>query len=126
MINKLMQVSVPVDDYDDALKWYTEKLGMEVRMNNTFGEGYRHLTVGAKQQKDLEIVLFKNQPGMDQAAKVSHWVFGTDDCRKEIETLKGLGVQILSEPQEVPWGIQAAFADPYGNSFVLVEERKQS
>lgn len=123
MITKLLHVSVPVGDYDEALKWYTENLGLEVRKDNTFGGGHRFITVGAKQQQDLEIVLFKNQPGMGEAAKVSHWVFGTDDCRRQVKTLKERGVQILSEPQEVPWGIQAAFADPYGNSFVLVEER---
>jgi catechol 2,3-dioxygenase-like lactoylglutathione lyase family enzyme len=82
MINKLMHVSVPVRDYDEALKWYTEKLGLELRNNNTFGEGYRFLTVGARGQQDLEIVLFKNQPGLGEVGKVSHWVFGTEDCRK--------------------------------------------
>ena len=123
MITKLLHVSVPVGDYDEALKWYTEKLGLEVRRDNTFGEGFRFLTVGTKQQPDLEIVLVKNQPGILEVAKVSAWVFGTDNCRREVETLKERGVEILSEPEEVPWGIQAAFTDLYGNTFVLVEEK---
>lgn len=123
MITKLLHVSVPVGDYDGALKWYTEKLGLELRKDNTFGEGYRFLTVGARKQQDIEIVLFKNQPGTGEVGKVSHWVFGTDDCRREVKALKDQGVQILSEPEEVPWGIQAAFADPYGNTFVLVEPK---
>ncbi|AQS58097.1 VOC family protein [Desulforamulus ferrireducens] len=124
MLTKLLHVSVPVDDYDEALKWYTEKLGLEVRKDNTFGEGYRFIAVGAKQQPDVEIVLNKNIPGVVEVGKVSGWVFGTDNCRQQVETLREQGVQILSEPEEVPWGIQAAIADPYGNSFVLVEERK--
>lgn len=74
MIAKLMHVSIPVEDYYAALKWYTEKLGFELRKDNTFGEGYRFLTVGAREQQDLEIVLFKNQPGMGEVGKVSHWV----------------------------------------------------
>lgn len=44
MLTKLLHVSVPVGDYDEALKWYTEKLGLEVRKDNTFGEGFRFLT----------------------------------------------------------------------------------
>ncbi|SHK38108.1 VOC family protein [Desulforamulus aeronauticus] len=121
MITKLLHVSVPVGDYDEALKWYTEKLDLEVRKDNTFGGGVRFLTVGTKQQPELEIVLVKNQPGVMEVGKVSAWVFGTDNCSQEVVTLKERGVQILSEPEEVPWGIQAAFADPYGNTFVLVE-----
>lgn len=123
MITKLGHVSIPVGDYDEALKWYTEKLGLELRKDNTFGQGYRFLTVGAREQKDLEIVLFKNQPGAGEVGKVSHWVFETGDCRGEVNSLKDKGVQITMEPEEVPWGIQAGFADPYGNTFVLVETK---
>jgi predicted enzyme related to lactoylglutathione lyase len=123
MITRLAHVSIPVDDYDEALKWYTEILGFEVRHDNTFGEGYRFLTVGAKQQQDLEIVLVKNQPGMIEVSKVSAWVFDTDDCARDVESLRERGVQVLSEPEDVPWGVQATFADPFGNSYVLVEEK---
>ncbi|MGE5418195.1 MAG: VOC family protein [Acidobacteriota bacterium] len=123
MISKLTHVSVPVDDYEQALRWYTEKLGTELRTDGTFGPGYRFLTVGFPEQDDLEIVLFKNMPGSPEVNKVSGWILGTNDCHKEVQALKDKGVQVVMEPQDAPWGIQAAFSDLYGNTFMLVEAK---
>ena len=129
MITKLTHVSLVVEDYDEAIEWYTNKLGLELRGDNTYGEGYRFVTMGVEGQ-DVEIVLHK--PHGDPASGASSstpgvvhsFVFAPDDCRKEVEELRWRGVKITGEPEDVPWGVQAIFEDLYGNSHVLVEQRE--
>ena len=131
MISKLAHVSIIVRDLDEALKWYTEVLGLEKRGDDSgVIPGFRWLTVAPKGQTDVEIVLFK--PGVFQDEEATRtllervgqgtmWMFQTDDCRKEYETLSAKGVKFLGPPQEVPWGIQAIFEDLYGNQFGMLE-----
>ncbi|MBI2303805.1 MAG: VOC family protein [Chloroflexi bacterium] len=133
MITKLMRVTIVVRDEEEALNFYTEKLGFVQRADETFGPGVRWLTVAPRDQKHLEIVLQKPNPLLhgeagakeleERIGKGTAWVFGTDDCRKTYETLKARGVKFLSPPQEQHYGVQAIFEDLYGNQFVLVEPR---
>jgi predicted enzyme related to lactoylglutathione lyase len=129
MISSLTHVSLPVLDYDEALGWYTEKLGLEIRDNvemNEYGSGYRWLTVGVPGHKDLEIILHKSSleqadTASKPASKMPYFIFSTDDCQAEVKRLRANGVEITGEPEEVPWGVQAMFEDLYGNTHVLVE-----
>ncbi|MFC4075917.1 VOC family protein [Salinithrix halophila] len=131
MINKLAHVCIVVRDYDEAIAWYTEKLGLELRSDAPFGPGYRWVTLGAKGNDtrfDTEIVLYQPGPGekdsrMAKLGQVSKWVFGTDDCRGDVEALRTRGVKILDGPSDMPWGVQAIFEDLYGNTFVMVEQK---
>ena len=109
-------------EYDEALKWYTEVLGLELRMDGAMeGSDMRFITVGVKGQEDVSIVLFKPFEGSGEAANPIHGLlFHTNDCRAEVERLKGLGVNVTMEPEEQPWGTQAVFEDLYGNSHVLL------
>jgi predicted enzyme related to lactoylglutathione lyase len=126
MITKVAVVTILVRDQDEALQFYTEKLGLETMDDMSFGEGNRWLTVTAKNQRDVQIFLQKADSfgidAMDQVGKATMWAFNTDDCREDYETLKGRGVKFLSEPTAQPWGIQAIFEDLYGNKFSIVEE----
>ena len=134
MITKLSHATIYVTDQDEALDFYSNKLGFEVRTDAKMGD-FRWLTVGPKGQ-DLEIVLMKPAPGMmmddetlDQVmALVSKGalgagVFDTDDCHATYEQLKAKGVEFMSEPQERPYGIEATFKDTSGNWFSLTERR---
>jgi len=132
LITKLSIVTILVRDQDEALKWYTEKLGFEKRDDNSATvPGYRWLTVAPKGQKELMIVLSKprseeamqqvgGQPGPKGNPEAT-WVFETDDCRKTWEELKGKGVRVLGEPVERPYGVEAGFEDLYGNVFWMIE-----
>lgn len=131
MIDKLAHVSITVRDQDEALQWYTEKLGLEKRMDDSSTmAGFRWVTVAPKGQANVEIVLF--QPGffqdeettktlLDRVGQGTMWVFHTEDCRKEYETLSSRGVKFMGPPEEVPWGVQAIFEDLYGNQFLLLQ-----
>jgi predicted enzyme related to lactoylglutathione lyase len=126
MLTKLSVVTILVRDQDEALKYYTEILGMEKMDDSMFGEGGRWLTVTAPQQRDLQIFLAKadsfGMDLMDQVGKAPAWAFASDNCRETYETLKARGVKFTSEPKEKPYGIEAAFEDLYGNTFAIVQE----
>ncbi len=136
MITKMSHISMYVLDQEQARKFYTDKLGFEVRADMTMDDGYRWLTVGLKGQPDLEMVLLKPVAGpMYDAETVEHirallekglmgaGVFETPDCRATYEELKNRGVEFLSPPKEQPYGIEALFKDGCGNWFSLTEHK---
>ncbi len=131
MIGSLSRVTILVRDQEEALKFYTEKLGLEKRADGTFGPGIRWLAVAAKGQSEPEIVLQKPNPMIhgEEGAKAldsrigqgTTWVFTTDDCAKTYEELQSRGVVFSSPPQQRPYGLEAIFEDLYGNAFSLVQ-----
>ena len=136
MITKLSHATIYATNLDEAYKFYTEKLGFEVRMDVTMDNGFRWLTVGPKTQPELELVLMEPKGGMmlDEATAkqlreliekgaMGTGVFDTDDCQATYETLKSRGVEFLSPPTERPYGIEALFKDNSGNWFSLTERR---
>jgi uncharacterized glyoxalase superfamily protein PhnB len=125
-----------VHDQDEALEFYTQKLGMEVRADATLPEmgDFRWLTVGPPGQEDVAIVLMAipGPPVMDEAtADQLRELMGkgfagtvflrTDDVRRDFEELRGRGVEFTEEPQEYPYGIDSGFRDPSGNALRLTE-----
>jgi len=132
MITKLVHVTVIVRDQDEALRFYTEKLGMEKREDRTMGS-YRWLTVAPKGSA-VAIVLQKPAAPFQQPdeiermlAEVGHgttWVVETDDCKHDYEAMQGRGVTFTSAPSELPWGVSAVFQDLYGNKYNLLEPRQ--
>jgi uncharacterized glyoxalase superfamily protein PhnB len=127
-----------VHDQDEALAFYTEKLGMEVRADVTLPEmgDFRWLTVSPPGQEDMAIVLMAipGPPMMDEettqqveelmAKGFSGTVFlTTDDCQADYERLKARGVEFSEAPEERPYGIDSGFRDPSGNSLRLTEVR---
>jgi catechol 2,3-dioxygenase-like lactoylglutathione lyase family enzyme len=133
---KIGTTQVWVHDQDAALEFYTNKLGMEVRSDVTMPElgGFRWLTVGPVGQPDIDIVLMAipGPPVMDAAtADQVRDLMGkgfagtvflvTDDCQKSYEELSARGVEFTETPEERPYGIDAGFRDPSGNSFRLTQ-----
>ena len=122
MITKLANVSLLVRDYDEAIRWYTDVLGLELRMDGSMGGDYRFVTVGVKGQDDVSIVLHRADDGHpDTPSSIHGLLFHTDDCRREVDELRAKGVDISLEPEEQMWGVQAVFLDLFGNSHVLLE-----
>ena len=136
MIERLSHATVYVLDQERALEFYRDKLGFEVRMDHTMGNGFRWLTVGPTSQKDLEIVLMKpTQEFLGDAeslaamqlliskGKMGAGVFYTSDCRKTYEELRARGVEFVLPPEEKFYGIEAMFKDDSGNWFSLTERK---
>ena len=129
-----------VHDQDEALAFYTEKVGMEVRQDVTLPEmgDFRWLTVGPPGQEDVSIVLMAipGPPVMDAetAEQVKALMakgfagtafLATDDCRGAYEELSSRGVEFTEPPEERPYGIDSGFRDPSGNSIRLTQVTEQ-
>ncbi len=125
-----------VHDQDEALAFYTDKVGMEIRSDVTLPEmgNFRWLTVGPADQSDISIVLMAipGPPMVDEATAAqigdlmakgfAGTVFlTTDDCQKSYEELSARGVEFVEPPEARPYGIDAGFRDPSGNSFRLTQ-----
>ncbi len=136
MIQKLSHATIYALDQDQALDFYTNKLGLEVREDVTIDNSFRWLSVGPKAQPELHLVLFPVKPSgpLDEAAvgqlrailekgALGVGVFSTDDCHATYIDLKAKGVEFVSPPQEQPYGIEAIFKDPSGNVFSLMQQR---
>src|SRR3954463_8587709 len=116
-----------VHDQDEALAFYTNRLGMEVRADVTMAEmgDFRWLTVGPVGQPDVAIVLMAipGPPVMDDAtaaevrALMAKGFAGTvflrtDDIQAAYEELSARGLEFVEKPQETPYGIDSSFRDP--------------
>jgi predicted enzyme related to lactoylglutathione lyase len=135
---RIAHAHVWVHDQDEALAFYTQKLGMEVRADVTLPEmgDFRWLTVGPVGQEDVSIVLMAipgqpvlNDETADQIRSLMAKGFAgtvfltTDDCQASYDELKARGVEFTEEPEERPYGIDSGFRDPSGNSFRLTQAR---
>jgi uncharacterized glyoxalase superfamily protein PhnB len=127
-----------VHDQDEALRFYTDKVGLEVKQDVTVPEmgNFRWLTVGPPQQEDVAIVLMAipGPPMMDAdtvrqvrdlvAKGFAGTVFlSTEDCRASFKELVARGVEFVEEPEDRPYGVDAAFRDPSGNNVRLTQVR---
>jgi catechol 2,3-dioxygenase-like lactoylglutathione lyase family enzyme len=133
---KIASAQLWVHDQDEALAFYTEKLGMEVRADVTMAEmgDFRWLTVSPPGEEGVEIVLMAipGAPVMDDETRkqveelMSKGFAGTvflttEDVKADYEELKGRGVEFVDEPREMPYGIDSSFRDPSGNNFRLTQ-----
>jgi catechol 2,3-dioxygenase-like lactoylglutathione lyase family enzyme len=125
-----------VHDQDEARAFYTQKLGMEVRSDVTVPElgNFRWLTVGPVGQPDIAIALmaipgppvFEPETAEQVRSLMSKGAAGTvfltsDDVRGEYKELSARGVEFTEPPEERPYGIDAGFRDPSGNSLRLTQ-----
>ncbi len=137
MITRLSHATVYVLNQDEALKFYRDKLGFEVRTDMSMDNGFRWLTVGPKTQPELELILMEVKEGfMFDAEKVAMMkkliqsgamgtgVLEVDDCRKTYEELKAKGVEFLSAPEDRFYGIEALLKDNSGNWFSMTQRKK--
>jgi uncharacterized glyoxalase superfamily protein PhnB len=122
-----------VHDQDEALEFWTKKIGFEVRQDITMEElgDFRWLTVGAPGQDiSLALMAIPGPPVMDEDTKkqvedlmakgVAGTVFlTTDDVQGAYEELKANGVEFTEAPAEQPYGVDSEFRDPSGNRYRL-------
>lgn len=133
---KIANAQLWVQDQEEALAFWTEKVGFEVRADVTMPEmgDFRWLTVGPPGQEDVSVVLM-TVPGEPMVDKVTQAQISdlaakgfagtvfltTDDCRADYERLVARGVEFSEAPEERPYGIDAGFRDPSGNAIRLTQ-----
>ena len=133
---KISTTQVWVHDQNEALAFYTDKLGWDVRMDVTVAElgNFRWLSVGPAEQPEISVVLMAipGPPVFDaETAKqieelmtkgaAGALFLTTDDIHGAVAELKGRGVEFTEEPTEYPYGIDSSFRDPSGNNFRLAQ-----
>jgi catechol 2,3-dioxygenase-like lactoylglutathione lyase family enzyme len=144
MIQRMSHSAIFVLDQDVAKDFYVNKLGFELKMDETMPNGFRWLTVGPKGQPDLQIILMKVVPSpaeidphrqkiqskdvetiseLMKKGAFGAGVFQTADCRKTYEEMKAKGVEFLSPPKDQFYGVEAVFKDPFGNWFSMTQPK---
>ena len=136
---KLANAQLWVHDQDEALEFWTKKVGMEVRQDVTLPEmgNFRWLSVGPVGQPDVAIVLMAipGPPMLDaetvgqvetlMAKGFAGTIFlTTDDCQASYEELKARGVEFTETPEDRPYGIDSGFRDPSGNAIRLTQVKE--
>lgn len=136
MITRLAATDIWVKDQNEALRFYTEKLGFEIRADVT-NHGYRWVSVGLKSQPGIEFALTALKPDetlteadvevltkLIESGRFGHGVWKTDDCHKTYEELTAKGVEFVQPPTDRPYGtIEAIFKDNTGNVMVLSQDK---
>ena len=145
-ILRLRYATIVVPDYDQALHWYTDVLGLVKTADGTFGERdgkivtsgkkgatKRWLVVAPRGQKDFGIILeiakpvASDDPIHNYEARVgteTRWVFEVEDCRRFYDQASKRGVKFVERPVDEVWGVtEAMFEDLYGNIFVVQSAR---
>ena len=135
MLKQLTHAQVWVHDQDEALAFYTETLGMELREDVTVPEmgNFRWLSVGLPgQDVNISLMAIPGPPVFDEETqkKIHELVatghsgglfFATDDVQRTYEELKERGVEFTQEPTEQPYGLDAGFRDVSGNHFRMMQ-----
>jgi predicted enzyme related to lactoylglutathione lyase len=133
----LSQCFIAVDDHDEALVFYRDVLGLDVRNDVSF-EGMRWVTVGSPDQPDVDIVLEPPlaDPGASPADReamarllakghLRGVIFRTDDCDATFERIRAAGGEVVQEPVDQPYGVRdCAFRDPSGNLLRFNQPRR--
>ena len=125
-----------VHNQDEALEFYTKKVGFEVRDDITVAEmgNFRWLAVGPASQPDVNIVLM-DIPGVpimdDETNRAVHELTAkgfsgtvflvSDNLEKDYQELEARGVEFIEKPTQRPYGLDCAFRDPSGNHLRIAQ-----
>jgi catechol 2,3-dioxygenase-like lactoylglutathione lyase family enzyme len=136
MIQRQSHSTIYVIDQEEALEFYRDTLGFEVRTDMPMTDDIRWVTLSPKGQPDLEIVLMQIAPGPALSAETAEemkalvrrgvlgiGVFETDDVHGDYERLSKQGIEFISPPKEQFYGIEAVVRDNSGNWFSLTQRK---
>jgi len=123
-------VTLVVRDYDEAIGWYTEKLGFRLEHDIDLGDGKRWVIVAPPGQRGAKLLLAQ-AAGADQNARIGDQTGGrvflfleTDDFARDHAAMRGRGVNFREAPRHEAYGTVAVFEDLHGNLFDLIEPRR--
>lgn len=138
MIKRMSHATIFVNNQNEALEFYRDKLGFKVHTDAMVGDDFRWLTMCTEDEPNFEIILMEPKAGMlmdDETCQqlraimakgvLGAGAFHTNDCRGTYAALKEKGVEFLSEPAERPYGIETVFRDNSGNWFSLTEPSEE-
>lgn len=128
---KVQVTSIPVQDQEKALQFYTQKLGFLKKVDIPLSENNRWLTVVSKEEQDGVQILLEPSPNHLEEAKayqialfnsgIPYTQFSSDNVQQEYERLVNLGVEFTVKPTEMGTVKVAVFNDTCGNNIQIVE-----
>lgn len=132
MKQSIAHIALVVNDYDEAIQFYTEKLGFVLLEDTPQSETKRWVLVAPKEAKECCLLLAKGV-GDEQKSRIGNQTGGrvflflkTDDFWRDYENLRQKDVDFIREPKTEDYGTVAVFEDLYGNLWDLVEFKEQS
>jgi len=139
MIRRMSHATIFVNNQNEALAFYRDKLGFRVHTDAKVNDDFRWLTMCTNDDPNFELILLEPKPGMlmdEETSKQMRAImakgvlgagaFNTDDCQGTYDELKAKGVEFISAPAERPYGIEAVFKDNSGNWFSLTQPSEGS
>jgi catechol 2,3-dioxygenase-like lactoylglutathione lyase family enzyme len=130
MKQSIAHVALVVDDYDEAIKFYTEKLNFTLVEDTPQSETKRWVLVAPKGAEECSLLLAKGV-GEEQRSRVGNQTGGrvflflkTDDFWRDYRNMLAKGITFVREPKDEEYGTVAVFADLYGNLWDLIEYKK--
>ena len=127
MVQRLVQITIVVDDYDKAIAFYTEKLHFILIEDIVLNETKRWVVIAPPGSKECCLLLAK-AANDEQRSRIGNQTGGrvflflhTDNFQRDFENLKAKGISIVRGPVVEPYGTVAVFADLYGNLWDLIE-----
>jgi len=122
-VSRIANVIVPVDDQDRAVEFYTETLGLEKRVDSSFGDGYRWVEVGPSGADTTPIAICPPGPGVTAGGKDTGISLETDDIDAYHAQLKDRGVDVDAEVSRFGGPVPPMFwlRDPEGNRLMVVQ-----
>jgi catechol 2,3-dioxygenase-like lactoylglutathione lyase family enzyme len=132
MIQRIAHITIVVKDYDEAIKFYTEKLYFDLLEDTRLSELKRWVIVAPKGDLSCSLLLAKSD-SEEQKSKIGNQTGGrvflflyTDNFERDYKNLKKNGVQIVREPRIEEYGKVLVFSDLYGNLWDLIEPPKRN
>jgi catechol 2,3-dioxygenase-like lactoylglutathione lyase family enzyme len=129
MKQHLGALALLVDDYDEAIAWYTRALGFELIEDLDMGEGKRWVLLAPSGSSETRLLLAKAK-GDEQASRIGNQTGGrvfllhTDDFQRDWQRMRAAGVHFREEPRHEAYGTVAVFEDLYGNGWDLLEPKR--
>ena len=130
MKQSIAHIALVVDDYDEAIAFYTENLGFTLLEDTPQSDTKRWVLVAPKGAEECSLLLAKGV-GEEQRSRIGNQTGGrvflflkTDDFWRDYENIRAKGVNFVREPKIEDYGTVAVFADLYGNLWDLVEFKK--
>lgn len=129
MQQSLIHISLVVSDYDEAIKFYTQKLNFTLVEDTVLNETKRWVLIAPPGSDGCKLLLAK-AANEEQQSRVGNQTGGrvflflqTDDVERDYTNMKANGVKFVREPEVQPWATVAVFEDLYGNMWDLIERK---
>jgi len=129
MNQRLVHIALIVKDYDEAIRFYTEKLNFQLIEDTALSETKRWVLVSPEGNGDCKLLLAK-AANEEQQSRIGNQTGGrvflflyTDNFKRDFDEYKSKGIEFVRGPVDEPYGTVGVFKDLYGNLWDLIQPK---